>query len=83
VSRSIKLLIGVVVSLVCVWLSMRDVKLSEVVAALRQANYAGFFASMALTLVGFWIRAVRWRSLIATPKRLYIAGDNAVYAFAF
>jgi len=70
VSRTVKLLVGIVVSVVCVWLSMRDVRLSEVVAALKQANYVGFFVSMALTLVGFWIRAVRWRSLIATPRRL-------------
>ncbi len=69
-SRNVKLLLGIVVSLVCVWLSMRDVRLSEVVAALKQANYAGFFASMALTLIGFWIRAVRWRSLIVSPRRL-------------
>ena len=69
-SRTLKLLIGIAVSAVCVWLSMRDVRLSEVVAALRQANYAGFFASMALTLIGFWIRAVRWRSLITSPRRL-------------
>lgn len=69
-SRSIKLSIGILVSVVCVWLSMRDVRLSEVVAALRQANYGGFALSMALTLVGFWIRAIRWRSLISSPRRL-------------
>jgi len=70
VSRTVKLLIGLAVSVVCVWLSMRDVKLSEVIAALRQANYAGFFAVMGLTILGFWVRAIRWRSLIASPRRL-------------
>ncbi|MEO5618549.1 MAG: lysylphosphatidylglycerol synthase transmembrane domain-containing protein [Candidatus Eisenbacteria bacterium] len=69
-SRLIKLLIGVGVSAVAVWLSMRDVRLSEVWEALRHANYFGFVAVMALTLGGFWIRAIRWRSLIATPRRI-------------
>ncbi len=69
-SRQIKLLAGIAISVVCVWLSMRDVRLAEVWSALRQANYLGFVAVMALTLLGFWIRAVRWRSLIASPRRL-------------
>ena len=69
-SRTVKLLIGIAVSVVCVWLSMREVRLSEVIDALRQANYLGFAASMALTVIGFWIRAIRWRSLIVSPRRL-------------
>jgi len=32
---------------------------------LRQANYLGFIALMLATLLGFWIRAVRWRSLMS------------------
>jgi len=68
VSQRLKLIIGIAVSVVCVWVSMHDVKLSEVWNALRHANYLGFAAVMALTLLGFWIRAVRWRSLIAAPR---------------
>jgi uncharacterized protein (TIRG00374 family) len=70
VSRNLKLLAGIAISVVCVWLSMRDVKLAEVWSALRQANYLGFVAVMILTLIGFWIRAIRWRSLIAVPRHL-------------
>lgn len=69
-SRTIKLSLGIIVSVVCVWFSMHDVKISEVWGALRQANYLGFFAVMGLTLFGFWVRAVRWRSLIAAPRHL-------------
>jgi hypothetical protein len=70
VSRQLKLIIGIAVSVVCVWVSMHDVKLSEVWSALRRAHWWGFVAVMVLTLFGFWIRAVRWRSLIASPRRL-------------
>jgi uncharacterized protein (TIRG00374 family) len=70
VSRRVQLLAGIVISVVCIWVSMRDVRLVEVWSALRQANYLGFVGVMGLTLLGFWIRAVRWRSLIAAPRRL-------------
>ena len=67
-TRTLKLLIGVAVSAACVWWSMRDVRLAEVARALGQANYFGFVLVMATTLLGFWIRAVRWGSLIGTPR---------------
>ncbi|HYM81462.1 MAG TPA: lysylphosphatidylglycerol synthase transmembrane domain-containing protein [Candidatus Limnocylindria bacterium] len=69
-SRRWKLLIGIAVSAFCVWLSMRDVDPRAVWIALGQANYLGFVALMITTLAGFWVRAVRWRSLIAAPKPL-------------
>ncbi len=69
-NRSIKLGLAIAVSAVCVWISMREVRVAEVLDALRRANWMGFVAVMALTIFGFWVRAVRWRSLIASPKRL-------------
>ena len=66
--RTLKLAVGIVVSAVCVWWSMRDVRPGEVFLALRQANYLGFAAVMASTLFGFWIRAVRWGSLITESR---------------
>ena len=69
-SRHLKLLIGIAISAVCVWVSMRDVQLSEVVGALRRASLPGFVGVMFLTILGFWIRAIRWRSLISVPRRL-------------
>ena len=73
-SRHLKLILGIGISAVCVWISMRDVHVGEVVAALKRANYLGFVGVMAVTLLGFWIRAVRWRSLITAPRRLSITG---------
>jgi glycosyltransferase 2 family protein len=70
VSRHLKLIVGLAISALCVWLSMREVRLNEVLSALRRANYFGFFCVMALTLFGFWLRAIRWRPLIAAPRRI-------------
>lgn len=69
-TRALQLTLGLVISAVCVWLSMKDMRLAEVWAALREANYAGFGAVCVVTLFGFWLRAVRWRFLIRTPQPL-------------
>jgi uncharacterized protein (TIRG00374 family) len=62
--------VGFIISAVAVWFSMRDVRPAEVWDALRQANYFGFVIVSALTLVGFWIRAFRWRWLLSKPVRI-------------
>ncbi len=72
-SRGLQFGIGVVISAVCLWLAMHDVRPAEVLAALSQANYLGFAALIVLTLLGFWIRAFRWRWLLTTPEPLAIA----------
>ncbi len=68
--RRFQLAAGILVSTVAVWFSMRDVDPAAVGHALRRANYLGFLVAVAATLFGFWLRALRWRSLIAAPKRL-------------
>ena len=73
-NRRIQLAAGIVISAVAVWFSMRDVDPAAVWQALKGANYIGFVAAVATTLVGFWIRALRWRSLIAAPRRLALDG---------
>ncbi len=69
-SRALKLLAGIAVSALCVWLSMREVDPARVVDSLRHANGTLFVALMGLTLLGFWIRAVRWRSFLAAGSRV-------------
>jgi uncharacterized protein (TIRG00374 family) len=72
VKRWLQIGIGVAISAVCLWLSMRDVDPRAVGYALSKANYLGFAAAVATTIAGFWLRAVRWRSLISSPRRLGI-----------
>jgi len=72
VNRLLRLLFGVAISALCVWLSMKDVHVGEVLAALRGANGFGFVFVMGLTLFGFWLRAVRWRYFIEAGRPLAI-----------
>lgn len=69
-SRALKLTIGIAISAFCIWLSMRDVRPAEVWNALAQARPLGFVAVIGTSLLGFWIRAVRWRPLLP-PERTF------------
>jgi uncharacterized protein (TIRG00374 family) len=68
--RALQLFLGIAVSALCVWLSMKDVRFGEVLSALRGANALGFVLVMLVTLGGFWLRAVRWRYFIQAGRRL-------------
>ena len=68
--RSVKLGLMLAVSAVCVWLSMKDVRPVEVMEALRRARPLGFAAVVCSTLLGLWIRAVRWRWLMPSGRRV-------------
>ena len=67
-SRALKLLLGIAVSALCIWLSMREVDPGRVIDALRHASGGLFVLLMALTLAGFWVRAVRWRSFLGAGR---------------
>ncbi len=67
--RPLQLLVGVAISVAAVWFSMRGVSAPEVWRALRHSNLLLFGAVMALTLASFWIRALRWRSLLSGVQR--------------
>ena len=70
--RALQLLLGIGVSALCVWLSMKDVHFSEVLRALRGANPFGFVLVMLVTLGGFWLRAVRWQYFIDAGRPIGI-----------
>ena len=68
--RQLRFWLGIVVSIVCLALAVRDVNLAEVQAALVDANYAYVLLVALLTLAGLVIRALRWRLLFYPMKGL-------------
>jgi uncharacterized protein (TIRG00374 family) len=68
--RAIQLAVGLGISAVCIWFSTRDVSLPELLHALRSANLLGFIGVMCVTIFGFWLRAVRWRLFLQTPRAI-------------
>ncbi len=70
--RLLQIVIGIVVSAIGLYFSMKDVRPAEVWAALVSAKPLGVVGILFTTLFGFWIRAVRWRSLLITEKPISV-----------
>jgi uncharacterized protein (TIRG00374 family) len=75
--RLIQVVVGIVVSVIGLYFSMKDVRPAEVWSALAAARPLGVIGILFTTLFGFWIRAVRWRSLLITEKPI---GYGALYS---
>jgi uncharacterized protein (TIRG00374 family) len=70
VKRTLQFAVAIGISALCVWLSMKEVDLARVAESLRNANYLGFAAVMAITIFAFWVRAIRWRLLLRADRRI-------------
>ncbi len=90
-SRAIQLAAGILISVVCVLLSLVDVAprdflrpavlgaalhripdtLDAIRVALSHAQWVGFLVVAAITIFGFWVRAIRWRLFIRDPRPLH------------
>lgn len=66
--RTLQFAIAIGISALCVWLSMKEVDVARVAESLRNANYLGFVAVMAITIFAFWVRAIRWRLLLQLDR---------------
>lgn len=56
----IQLFLGLALSAFLLWLSLRSLDPREIAGALGRANWLWFVPICMLTLVSFWVRAVRW-----------------------
>ena len=81
--KAIQLLLGIGISALCVWLSMKDVHFTEVLTALRGANAFGFVLVMLVTLGGFWLRALRWRYFIDAGRPISMASSFSATMIGF
>lgn len=60
-----KALLGIVVTVVLLWWALREVTFAEVWANIRVGNFWLLAASVAVGTFGFFIRALRWKVLLA------------------
>lgn len=56
-----KMLLGLGISAVCLYLALRGVDWAAVRAALKSAHYVYILPNAALVILSMWLRAVRWR----------------------
>jgi uncharacterized protein (TIRG00374 family) len=62
--RTIFIIASVLVSVLFLWLALRDVQFDEVVKSVRQADVGWLLLSMLIGVGGLWSRGVRWRGLL-------------------
>jgi len=56
--------IGIAISLVCLWLAIRNVPFAEFSQVITRANYLWLIPAILLQLGAIWGRAQRWRALL-------------------
>ena len=70
--RTMLILLGLVVSGVCLWAALRQASWSEVRASVEAASWAWIIPSLALTYLTLLVRAIRWRYLFLEPERVSV-----------
>jgi len=62
--------LGVLISVLFIWLSVRGLKLNEFWGAVKQANYWWLIPGIGVYFVGVWVRAWRWHYLLKPIKEI-------------
>jgi uncharacterized membrane protein YbhN (UPF0104 family) len=60
--------LGVLISLILIWYSLRGLNLKELAGVLAQANYWWLLPGIAVYFVAVWARAWRWHHLLKPLK---------------
>lgn len=67
--KRVLILLGVAISVVCLWLAFRGTNFADVGAALLGANAWLALPLLASQALFYWIKAIRWRMLLAPMTR--------------
>lgn len=62
--------LGVVISILFIWLALRGLQLDEFWGAVKDANYIWLIPGIGVYFIGVWIRAWRWHYLLGPIKKI-------------
>ncbi len=62
--------LGVLISIVFIWLALRGLRLEDFWDAVKQANYIWLLPGIAVYFIGVWVRAWRWHYLLGPIKKI-------------
>jgi glycosyltransferase 2 family protein len=62
--------LGVLISILFIWLALRGLHLNEFWGAVKQANYIWLIPGIAIYFIGVWVRAWRWHYLLGPIKKI-------------
>ena len=71
-SRTLRIVVGLAFSAVFLWLSVRGVNMTEVLHAIRSANYLYLVPAMLAVTFSFFVRALRWRVMLNPIKHVTV-----------
>lgn len=62
------------------WFLYRDIALESLLAQIKSSNWFWIFASLSISLFGFWLRAWRWTLLIRSEEGEKVKPNRAYHA---
>jgi glycosyltransferase 2 family protein len=62
--------LGVLISIVFIWLALRGLRLDEFWEAVKQANYIWLLPGITVFFIDVWVRAWRWHYLLGPIKKI-------------
>ena len=62
--------LGVLISILFIWLALRGLKLDEFWEAVRKAKYIWLLPGIGVYFIGVWVRAWRWHYLLGPIKKI-------------
>jgi len=65
-----QLWLGVLISVLFIWLAVRGLKLNEFWGAVKSANYVWLIPGIGVYFIGVWVRAWRWHYLLKPIKEI-------------
>lgn len=82
--QNLKQIIQVTISLgIAIWIFWflyRDIALESLLAQIKSSNWLWIFASLTISLFGFWLRAWRWTLLIRSDEGEKVKPNRAYHA---
>ena len=82
IKQSLFLIIASLLALFFVAITVKQIDFERVAKVLKETNYFWIFASMAISILTYWIRAVRW-NLLLKPMGYNTQTSSGFWAIAF
>ena len=82
IKQSLFLIIASLLALFFVVITVKQIDFERVANVLKETNYFWIFASMAISILTYWIRAVRW-NLLLKPMGYNTKTSSGFWAIAF
>ncbi len=78
-----RLWVGILISAIFIYFSLRGLQLSQLWGAMQNARYAWLLPGIAVYFVGVWVRAWRWHYLLRPLKKIPTASMFPIVAIGY